>query len=428
MLNVLECNVKNDGITDNTKILQLLLDSLKESGGGLYFPAGKYLTASLQLYSNITLYLEAGAVILASGDMEKYPVISEEMIPGFTRGTARGILFALNAENISVKGEGTIDGCGYNWWHLSKIKRGTDLYRPRTIQFINCNHITIDGIHILNSPCWTIHPIHCNDVTINNISIQNPYNSPNTDGINPESCSNVKISNCYIDVGDDCVTIKSGLEDDLFQKQYPCENITISNCTFVHGHGGIVIGSEMSGGVRNMTVSNCIFQNTERGIRLKTRRKRGGRVEDIIINNVIMDNVIAGITMNEYYKCGASESDEELFTYEKCPITEDTPSIRGIIISNVIMKNVRAAGIYFLGLPELPISKVKITNVDIDVIGCEKGAQCISVFHLPRSFGDGICLKNVENVIINDLTMSAVKEKFIFENVKDTYINGEAIE
>jgi len=427
MINVLNLGVVNDGVFDNTEVLQDALDNMKLTGGMLYFPAGKYLTASLQLYSNITIYLEAGAIILASGEMDKYPVITEDLVPGFKRGTARGILFALNAENITVKGEGTIDGCGYNWWHLSKKMKASDCYRPRTIQFINCTHVTIDGIHIENSPCWTVHPIHCNNVTVNNISIHNPYESPNTDGINPESCSNVKISNCYIDVGDDCVTIKSGLEDDLYQKQFPCENITVSNCTFVHGHGGIVIGSEMSGGVRNMTVSNCIFQNTDRGIRLKTRRKRGGKVEDIIINNVIMDNVIAGITMNEYYKCGAKEGDEELFTYEKRPITDDTPSIHGVIISNVVMKNVRAAGIYMMGLPELPISKVKITNVDMLVTGCEEGEECISVFNIPLSYGDGICLKNVENVIINDLTLSAVKEDFIFDNVSDTYINGEKV-
>ena len=314
MINVLDLGVMNNGIADNTELLQNALDSMKETGGLLYFPAGKYLTASLQMYSNTTIYLESGATILANADHDKYPVITEKMVPGFTRGSKRGILFALDAENITVRGKGTIDGCGYNWWHLSKTMHASDCYRPRTIQFINCNHVTIDGIHIQNSPCWTVHPIHCNDVTINNISIINPYKSPNTDGINPESCSNVKISNCYIDVGDDCVTIKSGLETDLFQKQFPCENIAVTNCTFVHGHGGIVIGSEMSGGVRNMTVTNCIFRDTDRGIRLKTRRKRGGKVEDIVINNVIMDNVIAGITMNEYYKCGALEENQELFT------------------------------------------------------------------------------------------------------------------
>ncbi len=427
MLNVLTLGAVNDGLTDNTIVLQAALDSMQTTGGLLYFPAGRYLTGSLQIYSNTTIYLEAGATILASGDFVKYPVITEEMVPGFKRGTRRGIFFALNAENITIQGSGTIDGCGYHWWE-KRHEGEPDTRRPRTIQFINVDRVTIEGIHIQNSPCWTVHPIHCNNVTIHNISIHNPYDSPNTDGINPESCSNVKISDCYVDVGDDCITIKSGLETDLFQKQYPCENITVTNCTFVHGHGGVVIGSEMSGGVRNMTVSNCVFRNTERGIRLKTRRKRGGFVEDIIINNVIMDNVIAGITMNEYYKCGSFEGNEELFTYEKRPITADTPKIKGVIISNVVMKNVRGAGIYMLGLPEQPIHKVKIINVDIDAVGSEAGEEVIAVFNLPYCHGDGVRLKNVKDVIISDLSMQVACKEIVLENAENTVINGKLVE
>ena len=421
MTNILELGIIGDGETDYTENFQEVLDSFKEKGGMLYVPAGSYVVGSLWIHSNTTLYLEAGATLLASADKEKYPVIDEGMVPGFVRGTRRGILFSLNAENVTIKGEGTIDGRGYNWWR----KGESDEQRPRTIQFINTNNVLIEGIRILNSPCWTVHPIHCNNVTIHNISIINPYDSPNTDGINPESCKNVKISNCYVDVGDDCITIKSGLERDVFQSKYPCENIVVTNCTFVHGHGGIVIGSEMSGGVRNMTVSNCIFRDTERGIRVKTRRKRGGYVEDIIINNVIMDNVIAGITINEYYKCGASPDDTELFTYELRPIEQSTPYIRNIIISNIIMKNVRAAGMYFLGLPELPITKVKISNADIHVTGCEEGEDSVAVYNIPKSYGDGICLKNVKDVMINDLVLSAKEKAFCFENVQETYVNGK---
>lgn len=426
MINILEFGVIGDGETDYTEEFQAVLDSFKEKGGMLYVPAGTYIIGSLWIHSNTTIYLEAGAILAASGDKAKYPVIDESMVPGFVRGTRRGILFSLDAKNVTIKGEGTIDGRGYNWWDLWD-KGENDERRPRTIQFINTDNVTIEGIRIINSPCWTVHPIHCNNVTIHNISIFNPYESPNTDGINPESCKNVKISDCYIDVGDDCITIKSGLERDVFQSKYACENIVVTNCTFVHGHGGIVIGSEMSGGVRNMTVSNCIFRNTDRGIRVKTRRKRGGFVEDIIVNNVIMDNVIAGITINEYYSCGASAEDTELFTYEERPIEQNTPYIRNIIISNIIMKNVRAAGMYFLGLPELPITKVKISNADIHVTGCEDGANSISVHNIPKSYGDGICLKNVKDVIINDLVLWAKERAFSFENVQETYVNGKKI-
>ncbi len=423
-MNIAEKLIIGDGVTDNTAILQKMLDDIRETGGVVRIPAGRYITGSLRIYSNTTIHLEAGATLMASDDKDKYPVITEEMVPGFVRGTRQGILFALDAENITVRGEGTIDGRGYNWWG----KGENDEKRPRTIQFINVKRVTIEGINIVNSPCWTVHPIHCDNVTIHNISIKNPYDSPNTDGINPESCRNVKISDCCIDVGDDCVTIKSGLERDIFQKQYPCENITVTNCTFVHGHGGIVIGSEMSGGVRNITVSNCIFHSTERGIRIKTRRKRGGFVEDILINNVIMDNVIAGITMNQFYMCGASADDTELFSYEPRPVTEGTPHIGGISISNVIMKNVRAAGIYFLGLPEMPIDNVKITNADICVSGCDKGMASISVHNIQKSHGEGIVLRNVKNVDISGCSLSAREEAFVFENAENTSINGKRIE
>ncbi len=423
MINISDLNIAADGKTDVTDKIQSALDSLKETGGMLCFPAGKYLCGSLQLHSNTTVYLEAGAVIVASADYEKFPVITPDEVPGFVRGTRRGILYALNAENITVKGEGTIDGRGENWWH----KGETDEQRPRTIQFINVNNVTIEGIHIKNSPCWTVHPIHCNNVNINKVSIENPYNSPNTDGINPESCSNVKISDCYIDVGDDCVTIKSGLERDIFPKDFPCENIVVTNCTFVHGHGGIVIGSEMSGGVKNLSVTNCVFRDTQRGIRVKTRRERGGFIEDVIINNVIMDRVDAGITINEYYNCGKDPDDMRVFSYEPQPIVDSTPYIKNIIISNVIMKNVKAAGIYFLGLPELPISNIKISNADIRVAGSEEGELPIFGYGVGKSYGDGIYLKNAADVIISDCTLETKEQKYIFENVENTYINGKLV-
>jgi len=199
--------------------------------------------------------------------------------------------------------------------------------------------------------------------------------------VNPESCKNVKISNCYIDVGDDCITIKSGAEDDLLQKQYPCENIVITNYNMAHGHGGVVIGSEMSGGVKNVTITNCVFQNTDRGIRVKTRRKRGGSVERVIISNIIMENVLAAITLNEYYCCGADINDEEIFTSKEIKVTKNTPIISEIIISDVICHNTVGAGNYMYGLPEKPIRGITINNIDINVCGCEEGIEAIAALN-----------------------------------------------
>ena len=417
-------NILGDGVTDYTIALQNIIDMLSQNGGGeLYFPAGRYLTGSLYIKSNITINLGSGAVLAASGNYELYPVITQNDVSGFTRGTHRGILYAADEKNITIKGEGIIDGCGDNWWESGK----TDTQRPRTIQFINCSRIRIEGISIINSPCWTINPICCTDVAICGISIKNPYKSPNTDGINPESCKNVRISDCCVDVGDDCITIKSGLETDILQKQYPCENITVTNCTLIHGHGGVVIGSEMSGGVRNVTISNCVFQNTDRGIRIKTRRKRGGQVENILVSNLVMDSVMAGITMNAYYHCGASEDDMELFSLNALPITDTTPQMRDMLFSNIIMKNVRAAGIYILGLPEMPVKNIRMTNLDITVSGCTEGGHAVAAYHIEKSFGDGIVIDNGDGICIDNCTVSAVKNKLIVKDIKNVTVNGKRL-
>jgi polygalacturonase len=419
-INVIESGVKSNGVFDNTEIVQKLIDSLQPNGGTIYFPSGIYSLGSIELRSNTTIYLESGAVISAVGDYEKYPVIGEDLIPGFVRGTRRGIFFAVGVENICIKGEGTIDGNGNNWWG----KGESDTKRPRTIQFINCCNVNIKDINIKNSPCWTINPICCNNVCIDNVSINNPYDAPNTDGINPESCKDVRISNCYVNVGDDCVTLKSGLEHDILQKQKACENISITNCIFAHGHGGVVIGSEMSGGVKNVTVSNCVFQNTDRGIRVKTRRKRGGVVEDIVVNNIIMDNVMAAITTNGYYLCGADADNNELFSEEPAEITEETPIIRNLILSNIIMKNVKGAGIYFYGLSEMPVSNVKISNVDIGMTLDGEKHWSVMAPNNRYSEGEGIYLKNVKDVIISDVCIKTTAEEYIVENVENTYINN----
>ena len=175
--------------------------------------------------------------------------------------------------------------------------------RPYLICFEHCKHVKILDVKLTMSPAWTVHPLYCEDLEVRGISIRNPWNSPNTDGINPDGCQNVRIADCLVDVGDDCITLKSGTEET--PEKQPCENITITNCNLVHGHGGVVIGSEMSGGVRNVTITNCVFQDTDRGIRVKTRRGRGGVMESVLVSNVMMERVLCPFVFNMYYQCGA---------------------------------------------------------------------------------------------------------------------------
>jgi polygalacturonase len=208
-------------------------------------------------------------------------------------------------------------------------------------------------VKFINSPFWTINPNFCENITIHGITINNP-DSPNTDGINPESCKNVRISDCYITVGDDCITIKSGRDAQGRRYNVPCENISITNCTMLAGHGGVVIGSEMSGSVRNITISNCVFDGTDRGIRLKSTRGRGGVVENIRISNIVMRDIQREAII---FDLKYSKMPEE-------PVSERTPVFRNIHLSDVSAVDVHIP-VYIRGLEEAPISDISLTNVQI---------------------------------------------------------------
>jgi polygalacturonase len=213
---------------------------------------------------------------------------------------------------------------------------------------------------------WTVSPMACDNIVIRGITVRNPADSPNTDGINPDSCSNVRISDCHVDVGDDCITIKSGKEDDGRRCLRPCENITVTNCTLVRGHGGVVIGSEISGGVRNVAISNCVFVGTDRGIRLKARRGRGGVIEDLRVSNCVMNEVGAALTINLFYGCGAW-NDPRVTDRRPVAVDATTPRFRRLRFSNITASNVRWAGIYALGLPEMPIEDIGFNDVMVSL-------------------------------------------------------------
>ncbi len=422
-VNVQNFNIIGDGKTNNTEAINALSIKLKGTGAAMFFPKGEYVTGTIFLQDNMYIELEEGAVLLGSEDFSDFPKITG--VAGYTRNGYWGLISAHNAENIGIFGKGEINARGKVWWESGK----NDLERPRTISFIGCENVKIEDITIRNSPCWTVHPMCCENVKISGISIFNPYKSPNTDGINPESCKNVEISDCYLDVGDDCVTIKSGTEDDLYQKQHACENIIVKNCTMAHGHGGVVIGSEMSGGVKNVTVENCTFRDTDRGIRLKTRRLRGGCVEKLKVNNITMDNLFACITMNMFYVCGLTEkSDREfLFGQTEKEVSDLTPVISDILIENIKATNVQGAGIYLYGLPEMPIRNVHIRNIELDVTGSEEGVEVVMAPGRANCHGDGIFLENVQDVELSDVSVTCTKEQLTLINSKDICLNGKQL-
>lgn len=405
-------DVTQYGITPNsgenlTLLINQLIEKIHSNGGGtIYFPAGKFLTGSVRLLSNITLFLSEGAILLGSECYEDYPMITASEIPGWGMDTHSGLICAHEATNITICGRGTINGQGWHWWH----KKFDD--RPRCVEFIGCSHILIQDITIVNSPMWTIHPVHSEIITIQNVTIQNPMDSPNTDGINPESCRNVHISNCHISVGDDCIAIKSGREFDIYMKEWASENITITNCTMADGHGGIVIGSEMSGGVRNVTVSNCVFQNTDRGFRIKTRRLRGGTIENIRVNNIIMEHVFCPLIINCFYPCATLPGDEVFCSSkEKQPVTATTPILRNLFFSDLFVQNATAAAGFISGLPEMPIDGLYINNMVVTMVPNSPVQQEPAMtYEHKKMTGEGFFIEYANHVALTNVAVKNEKE------------------
>ncbi|MCJ7842090.1 glycoside hydrolase family 28 protein [Lederbergia sp. NSJ-179] len=363
--NITEFGANSNSVVMTEKIQKAIDRAYTNGGGTVIVPAGEFLTGSLRLKDNVELHLLPGARLKFSDNPADYPVVHSRW-EGISQNVHASCLYAEKAKNISVTGFGCLDGNGQKWWERERNKTDKSAYfRPKLISFDSCEQITIKDVRMMDSPSWTVHPVRSYNITIDNVSIKNPADSPNTDGINPESCKNVRINNCNIDVGDDCIAIKAGTEETV--EWMSCENITISNCTMVHGHGAVVIGSEMSGDIRNVAITNCIFQNTDRGIRLKSRRGRGGIVEDIRVINLVMDNVICPFVINLYYYCGPLGKEKYVWDKNPYPITKETPHFRRIHFADITARNVQACAGFIYGLAELYASEITFSNIDISM-------------------------------------------------------------
>ena len=397
--------VKNDDWTDAFK---QAVERLNAQGGGtIYVPAGSYHTRSIQLKSNMVLHLEAGALLDFTDDIENYEVISMEF-EGIAGSMYKPLIFASGEENVSVTGQGKMNGNGQRWWKESK---GLPHRRPYFVCFDHCKHVRLEGITLENSPVWTVHPIYSEDVVIHGVKIKNPADSPNTDGIDPDSSRNVRISDCIIDVGDDCIAIKSGTEDT--PDKQPCENITITNCNMLHGHGGVVIGSEMSGCVRNVTISNCVFQETDRGIRLKTRRQRGGAMENMVFDNIVMDKVMCPFVFNMYYYCGARGKEKHVWDKAPYPLDETTPAMKNVIISNIMVTEATAAAGFMYGLAEQPVENIMMSNCSIRMAAEGEAHKPAMMDGIEPMQGHGFFLRNAKGISFSNVRIMGAKGEAI---------------
>lgn len=403
VFNITDFGAVPDGVTLCSRAFEEAIKAASERGGGtVYVPAGRYLTGTIYLRSNITLDLDAGAVILFSNDVKDYSVVASRW-EGVERKVYSSCIYGENLENIAITGRGLLDGQGAFWWNAFREK-AIEYPRPKLISVQGCNNVLIEGIKLIDSPSWTINPIRCENVTVDKITIKNPADSPNTDGVNPESCKNVHISNCHIDVGDDCITIKSGTEDTA--DRIPCENVTVTNCTMVHGHGGVVIGSEMSGSIRNITISNCVFEGTDRGIRLKSRRGRGGVVEDIRVNNIVMKDVICPFILNLYYFCGPRGNDKYVWDKNPYPITEETPAFRRIHFSNITARDIKASAGFLYGLAEMFVEDITFDNIDIAMAENPEPEVPAMMSNLEPMKKRGFFCGNVKDITFNRVSIS----------------------
>ncbi len=416
-----------DAHYDNSKSFALAFAAL-QSGDSLVIAEGIWKTGPLTLKdkNNITLYLDKGARILFSDDEDLYdPVFSRW--EGINCHCLQSCLSIMNSSHIRLTGEGSLDGQGKAWWDVSSYKREhqkgpvtpkekllaqlnpgyekqsgggggrlSQYLRPPLLQIYKSEHVSIEDITLTNSPFWTLHPLYSSDLLFKNLTISNPKDAPNTDGIDVDSCQSVHITGCVIDVGDDGIALKSGSGEDGIKTNIPTNNVRIDHCTVKNAHGGAVIGSETAGGIFDVQVSDCLFDGTDRGIRIKTRRGRGGKIYNLNFSTIRMQGNLCPLTLNMYYRCGSDK--EEDFYLEKLALSPTTPSISNVTISNCTATGSRSSAAFIVGLPEAPITNLRIGNCSFGVAteGLESIEDSEMTQGLPVISERGIRLRNVE--------------------------------
>ena len=364
-----------EGARANAQALERAVAAVPH-GGTLRLGGGLWTSFPVRLKSNMTFHLAEGAVLRAPSTRRGWPILPARDEAGHMLGSWEGLpdacfaapVHAIEADNLFIEGRGVLDGSADrgDWWSWPKETRD-GARRPRGLHLVSCRKTNLLGFTIRNAASWTIHPQGCEDLIAAGLSIVAPHDSPNTDGFNPESCRNVTISGVRFSVGDDCIAVKAGKRGPDGENDHLSETrgVRVRHCLMERGHGGLVIGSEMSGGVHDVAVEDCEMVGTDRGLRLKTRRGRGGTVSNIAMRRVLLDGVQTALSANAHYQCDADGHDDWVQSRNPAPVDGGTPFIDGISVEDVEIRNLSHAAGAFLGLAEAPIRNVAIRNLTI---------------------------------------------------------------
>lgn len=416
---------KGDGKTLNTNFIQAAMEACPKNGR-VYIPAGEYVTGPLFLKSDITIELAKGAHLIGATDRNLYPILpgmiyltneEDEYNLGSWEGNPldcfASIITGINAKNVNIIGEGIIDGNAQNsdWWINPREKRGA--WRPRGVFLNHCENINFQGVTVTNTPSWNLHPYFSNNIRFIDLKLISPKNSPNTDGCDPESCNNVDIIGVYFSVGDDCIAIKSGKIYMGRKYKMPSQNFNIRNCSMNFGHGAVVLGSEMAGGIKNIDVSKCLFNQTDRGLRIKTRRGRGkdAVIDGIVFENIKMTDVLTPLVINMFYFCDPDGKTEYVYSKEKLPVDDRTPYLGKFTFKDIDCENVNVAAGAFYGLPEQPIKEINFDNVTFHYAKDPVEGRPAMMSFLDPMKGKGLLFNYVNRVNINNVKFIGLNDK-----------------
>lgn len=428
-LNVKKFGAKGDGISNDTSFIQACIECCPKNGR-VFIPKGEYITGPIFLKSDITIELDENARLIGDIDRTHYPILpgmtmlsdeSDDYNLGSWEGNPldcfASIITGVNVSNVNIIGKGIIDGNANNadWWKDVKTKRIA--WRGRGVFLNNCENITFEGVTVTNTPSWNLHPYFSKNIKFIDMNLISPKNSPNTDGCDPESCNGVDILGVYFSVGDDCIAIKSGKIYMGRTYKKPSENFNIRNCAMNFGHGSVVLGSEMSGGIKNINVTQCLFNQTDRGLRIKTRRGRGkdAIIDGITFENIEMQDVLTPLVINMFYHCDPDGHTEYVSSKKSLPVDERTPFLGRFRFKDIVCNNVNIAAGTFYGLPERKIEEIIVENVKFNYAETpQEGIPAMMEDILPMK-GKGLIFNNVGRVIMKNVSFNGLKDKEVEE-------------